>query len=129
MPKGKVEGEFTECNGTAGFSINNKLVQPNELKPGTYTLDFTYDYEDKIIFYMFGKDRDTKLVNGKIIKDKAVIIKRLFMEYLIIEDWQFHSLFFDPYFGVNNEKRIMHVPDKNNFCKWSLKLQVSGGTA
>ena len=91
---------FTNCL----YAKFNSICLPNIIVDSIQVLDtdtnITYDYEDKIIFYMFGKDRDTKLVNGKIIKDKAVIIKRLFMEYLIIEDWQFHSLFFDPLCGT-----------------------------
>jgi len=122
MPNATVKLYAGECNGTAGFKIGNKIFQPNELQEGDHTLDFEYEYGNEIVFTMFGKgNKDTKMKDGEVVKDKYIEIKQITMDFLILKNWQFHTYLWDPYFG-KNETKVFKIPTRDNFPIWYMEV-------
>jgi len=123
MPKASLDILVGGCNGTPGFKINDFTLIPNELSEGEHTIDFTYEYGESIKFTMFGKSKyDVELVNGKIVKDKYIAIKKLSLEFLEIESWQFHTYFWQPYFGFNNQSKYINIPLRKDIPMWFLEI-------
>lgn len=123
MPKATVDLYFGECNGTAGFKINQLEIEPNTLAQGTHTFEFEYNYGESIEFMMFGKGqsyRDTVIEQGQIMQDKHVSVTQLRLQYITLEHWHFCNFIFDPYFGFDREKRYIHLPDRKDFPVWYL---------
>jgi len=123
MFKGICTFTLGECNGTAGFRINDSVLYPNCAK-GSSELVFEYDFGTDIEFEMFGKvsGRDTFLKNNEIVQDKYILIETLQLEYLKLESWQFHNNIFDPYFGYNEEIRRLPIP--KNYIDWWLDYAI-----
>lgn len=125
MPKAKLDILVGESNGTPGFTVNNLIIQPAVLLPGNHTIEFDYEYGQSIEFKMFGKNKqDVILENGKVIRDKFVLIQNLTLEFLVLESWHFHNYIFDPYFGFDNESKYLHLPTKKDFPIWYVELLV-----
>lgn len=125
MPDAKIKLTFGECNGTPGFKINDKIIEPNTLTAGTHVIEFTYDYNQSIKFAMFGKSyRDVVIENGKVVKDKHVLIEELTLEFCKLENWQFHKNIWDPYFGFNEDIKILTIPDREHFPIWVMEATI-----
>jgi len=125
MPNAKINIQVGEYNGTPGFMINDTVIEPNTLEMGNHILKFKYDYGQSLRFKMFGKDIfDVKIDdNNNIIEDKFILIKELRIEYIKILNWQFHKHIWNPYFGFNNQERVLAIPSKENLPLWYLNLQ------
>tara|TARA_Y100000992_G_scaffold38806_1_gene21788 strand:- start:2936 stop:3316 length:381 start_codon:yes stop_codon:yes gene_type:complete len=125
MPKASLDITVGEYNGTPGFAIDAKIIEPNTLSMGDHTLEFEYDYGESVCFKMFGKDVfDTKIDDeNNIIEDKFILIKQLRIEYMQISNWQFHKHLWNPYFAYNNEERVLAIPSKETLPLWYLNLQ------
>ena len=123
MPKGRCTFTLGECNGTAGFRINNSVLLPNSTKHRG-ELFFVYEHGQDIEFQMFGKTsrRDTRVINNEIVQDKYINIETLQLEYIKLENWHLHNDIFDPYFGFDREVRTLHIPE--NFVDWWLDYAI-----
>lgn len=123
MPKGLCTFTVGTCNGTAGFRINQSQVEPNTIQEQG-SIEFEYQLGKDIEFEMFGKQQgaDTQVQDNRVVKDKFVRIETLELEYIKLENWQFHQRLFDPYFGFDREIRTLHIPE--NFIDWWLDYAI-----
>ena len=123
MPSANIQLNFGECNGTAGFKINDLTIQPNQYTAGIHEINFDYDYGSDIAFTMFGKGRrDTVVENDKILKDKFVIIELLQLEFAQLENWQFQTFIWDPFFAFNGQTKHISIPQREDFPIWYMQV-------
>lgn len=131
--KCQLELYIEEYNGTAGLSIADKNTQtlllnikPNSLTNGNHQFDLELSDDTIYIFKMYGKDQnfDTKVDdNGNIIKDKHIKILGLTIHYLYLQEKEFYSLDFDPYYGFNGICKELYIPQKIHWPQWYLKIR------
>jgi hypothetical protein len=125
MPNAKLKLTFGESNGTPGFKVNDTVIEPNTFTKGTHIINFDYDYNRPIEFTMFGKSyRDVVIENNKVVKDKYVAIEELVLEFCKLESWQFHKNIWDPYFGMNEDTKILFIPDREHFPIWVMEVTL-----
>lgn len=113
-----------DCNGLMGLQIiSDNLINEPTIQIGEQTVEFDFHYGTPLHFISCGKNMnsDTIVHNGKIIKDKHILIKKIQLGFIEIENWMLHKYFFDPYFG-RNETKIIHVPKYADMLLWWLKL-------
>jgi|TARA_R110002074_G_scaffold265001_1_gene437248 hypothetical protein len=124
MPDAHLTIEVGEYNGTPGFSIDQMIIEPNQLTPGIHTVDFEYDYGSTVKFKMFGKHKhDTRVdKNNKIIQDKFIEIKTLRLDYMQIQNWQFHQHIWNPYFAFDSQQQTLIIPSKEQLPLWYINL-------
>lgn len=123
MPSASIKLNFGESNGTAGFKINDFIIQPNQYTAGIHMVSFDYNYDSVIAFTMFGKGpRDTVVENDKIIKDKFVVIELLQFEFGQLENLHFQTSIWDPFFAFNEQTKHLSIPKQEDFPIWYMEL-------
>ena len=124
MPNASLTIEVGEYNGTPGFSIDEFVIEPNVFTPGRHTLEFEYNYGSVKNFKMFGKHIHDTLVgkDNNIMQDKFIEIKHLRLEYLQIENWQFHKHIWNPYFAFDKQQHSLIIPTRENLPLWYINL-------
>lgn len=127
MPTGIAKLSVSPNNGYPGFCAGDKYFPPSYFEEGNRKIVFEYDYGKDIIFKLKNKQQEDTTIdaNGEITKDKYIMLEHMLLEYVELRETHFHQFFFDPFFGVNEEEKILHIPTPDEFPKWTLKLQVT----
>lgn len=126
MPTATAKLIVSPFNGYPGFKVNSTYYPPTYFEKGSSIITFEYNYGENVIFKLTNKDPDdTKIVDDEIVEDKYIILEHILLEYTEIREVHFHQFFFDPFFGVNEEEKILHIPTLDKFPIWALKLHVT----
>lgn len=135
MDKVKIEFEFEfgNSNGTMAAIIRDHSGTVTELtdREGKIMLDVPINFPNSISIELSGKSpSDTKVVDGEIVADKYVHLKRMVVggipvtEVNLFKILQYHHdgiTTSDPYWGFNGEVVIDF--DHDSFIGWHLKNQ------
>lgn len=120
-----------ERNGTPGLVINpgglntGVNIAPDSLAPGRHTIKFSFEPSSSINFYITGKDHtsDTKIDTvGNIVTDKFIRFELIMLEHLLLNEPELYAINFDPYFGINEEIKVLTVPSFDQWPMWYLEI-------
>ena len=125
----KADIKVLQYNGTCGLTIlcndYKTVFQPNYFSGGDHTIEFKFEPGSVCSFYIFGKNQlnDSVMQNNVLIDDKAIIFNSIIFEYLKLDHNKMNAIDFNPYFGMNKQKKKIYIPPIDQWSYWYLDIE------